>query len=159
MWTEIALGLVAFWYFTLPGDETGRPYPTTEPEIRREIVTCQEWLKDTEYEFARIEAHREVVRANAPLSRDALRVTTMYREQKELRDSIRYRIKNLKKLLGKYEEINNQFDNNKRASRGISGTRTSSSHTVAVDDRTVRNAEATIDIIHELDAVNSSFKA
>ena len=156
MWTELLLTTAFFWYLLTPGDDTGWPYPTTEEEIRIELAKCTEWLNDTEYEFERIEAHRAVVTDNAPIAEYTRKVERSYLSKRSMRRSIRYRIKNLKKLLSKYEHINSKFNNDKlsppRIGDGCEFTGSTPQNAVAVDDGTTRNPEVSIDIINSLDA-------
>jgi len=154
MWTELLLTTALFWYLLTPGDNTGRPYPTTEEEIRIELELCNEWLNNTECEFERIKAHRDVVVDNEPIAEYTRKVELNYLNKRSMRRSIQYRINNLKKLLRKYEHINSKFDCNNSAPGSV-GSGTTPQDTMAVDDRTTGNTEnqyATIDLINALDA-------
>lgn len=137
MWIEALVGALFFWYMVAPGDETGLPYPTTENEIRIEIGACEEFLEKTDYEFALLEARYEISKNNSAFSKDTLKVGGEYRYRKGYRASIRYRIKNLKKLLRKYEAINSQFNRNNDTPDSVRGAQEEPQNSMAVDDGTV----------------------
>ena len=106
-------------YLSCPGDISGIPYPTTKQEMVDELKEIEALLRDTEREHKEFKEYTRVVIGNAPFSDEAVTALRTYSEVLSRRNSLEYRIKNLKKLISKYEEIDNDSSresNNKRLS-------------------------------------------
>lgn len=136
----VLIGALFFGYMSMPGDNTGLPYPTTEEEIRIGIGAYEEFLAKTEYEFALLEARYNVVRSDAPFSSESFRIGWEYICKKRFRKGMRYRIENFKKLLRKYEEIDSDFNRRGIPPDGVRGTEEEPQNSMAVDDGTAGNA-------------------
>ena len=106
----VKLGLLALLiYCLMPGDNSGLPYPQTPEGMREHIVELEKFLKDTEERYARVTAYRDVMFQSSLFDPESIRAQNEYFKLYERRRNAECRIKNMKKLLRKYEEIDSHY--------------------------------------------------
>jgi predicted transcriptional regulator len=113
----LAAAVLAVYAFT-PGDTSERPYPTNYEDMVQELRKMEELYGRMEKEFLESKVRMEVLTSNNIFSPETHEAVNHYNLLATARHGIECRIKNLSKLIEKYEEINNVI--NVRHSNSIS---------------------------------------
>ena len=74
-------------------------------QMRNDLTSLEQLIESTEKEFIALDARRKFVLDNLPYTREAEKISNYYLQQCRDRWELKLRIKNLKKLIEKYEEI------------------------------------------------------
>ena len=105
MVVKIALIVGLLYLLYPPVDTSNLPYPTTKEGMQEEIIRMEEFLINTEEEYLKKEALCKTLLRTRPFAQDTSDLLGEYTDLYIARRNAKCRIDNLRKLIGKYEEI------------------------------------------------------